>query len=268
MKSALGSLLFLALALSACTNNFKDGSDNSILQKAQHLQDAADKSQQTDSRQWRPHGPQHRAVPMGPFSQDPEDQNQNQGVNVCQVDKTVKKKLLEKDENHVCYVGENETSTDLPEIAFFVGSLENVTSTLGLPLAEFVHYFNSGIAAASAATHRKGCIYLGTLENLNQVSAHPGLQKIIWLGHGTDGDLISVNGDKINPAQIHHFASSQVDQVVFMATQAGKNEPLWKALFSSSLHAKFDLSNENILENNAAKTLIGPYIDALVSTCE
>lgn len=265
MKPALGSILFLALALSACTNNFKDGSDNSILQKAQHLQETADKPQP-----WRPHGPQHRAVPMGPFSQDSDDQtqNQDQGVNVCQVDKTVKKKILEKDENHVCYVSESETTTDLPEIAFFVGSLEGVTSTLGLPLEEFVHYFNSGIAAAGAATHRKGCIYLGTLENLNQVSTHSGLQKMIWLGHGTNGDLISVSGDKINPTQVHHFVSTQVDQVVFMAAQAGNQAAVWKALFSSSPRAKFDLSNENILENNAAKTLIGPYIDALVSTCQ
>lgn len=261
--SALFLSLFLALALSACTNNFKDGADNSILQKAQHLQETAEQTQP-----WRPHGPHHRAVPMGPFSQDLDDQDQSQGINVCQVDKTVKKKILEKDENHVCYVGESETATDLPEIAFFVGSLEGISSTLGLPLEKFVHYFNSGIAAAGAATHRKGCIYLGTLENLNQVSAHSELQKIVWLGHSKDGNLISVSGDKINPAQIHPFVSTKVDQVVFMASQAGGLESLWKALFASSPRAKFDLSNENLLENNPAQTLIGPYIDALVSNCQ
>lgn len=193
----------------------------------------------------------------------------------CQADTKIRTELIEPPpelagiDRIKCAGPEKFASDSSPINLFFMGNSNglpyNVNAVENHDLQKALLMLFS---TASATRLRRACVLPGTEANLKAAAQVANLENIVWLGHGADGDLIDVDGNRIPTDNLPVFKSASLVRVTFVACQTGQKREQWRQIFANSPKVNFDISDENILVTKGEDYLLGKYADSIVSCSE
>jgi|GEM_PF-5555708 len=153
--------------------------------------------------------------------------------------------------SHMCGYLKGEDGSRRPELALLIGNqggLDVFKQHIGFLVGNWI--------AAAAGSHRRGCIYVLSKENIEKLASKENVERIVILGHGNDGDLVEAIGEKtVSPRDISTFRTKNLKNVNFFSCQAGKKRQDWERIFSRSKQVRLEMSSDNIAVTSALEEL-------------
>ena len=143
------------------------------------------------------------------------------------------------EDSYVCGAARDLNPEGLPEVAMLVGELDGASNSTLFRLVR-------NLSDAAAASGRLGCVYVLSPANLRRLAEHPNLDRVVILGRGTNGNLISFfTRVVIQPEQLLPFQSERIRGVHAFATNLKPKLGAWHHVFNHSPEALFDLNDDS-----------------------
>ncbi len=127
-----------------------------------------------------------------------------------------------------------------PEEILVIGNQDGLTD-----FDDHIRFLIKSWNLSAAGSHRRGCLFVLSKKNLDRIAQRKNVERIVFLGHGSEGNLLTPSGDTITPESLPPMASTSIKEVHFFSCQAGQKEDVWRKVFAAS-SSQLDLSRDNI----------------------